>query len=130
MARREAVSFLAREDQKREIRRRQENNDVWVVAVKDRSTPRDVLNKRFKLSYLAALGRIYTGIDIDQLPKFTAQALKDFDSLLRLTREDGRTYLPASVLVEIAVSTLFAVQYASDTGAVLSLFFQLLFFRN
>lgn len=130
MARREAVSFLAREDQQREIRRRFDNSDIWVINLKDKTIPRDVLNKRFKLSYLAALGRIYTGIDIDQLEQFSTQSLNDFDTLLRMTRDDGRSYMPPSSLVDIAISSLFAVQCASDTNSnltgALKLFFGLI----
>ena len=70
MARREAVSFLRRDDQRRDIRHRLDNGDTWVVSLREKQIARDLLNKRFKLSYLAALGRIYTGIDMDQLQQF------------------------------------------------------------
>jgi len=62
------------------------------------------------LTWLAALGRIFTNIDTDQLERFQVQAMSDFEKLLELKRDDGRSILPASILVEIAVSSLFAIQ--------------------
>ena len=79
MARREAVTFLGRDDQKLQVRRRQDNGEEWALNIKEKTVQKDVLNKRFKLSFLAALGRIYTAIDVDLLSKFTNQALKEGD---------------------------------------------------
>ena len=62
------------------------------------------------MTWLAALGRIFTNIDTDQLERFQVQAMSDFEKLLELKRDDGRSILPASILVEIAVSSLFAIQ--------------------
>ena len=72
------------------------------------------------MTWLAALGRIFTNIDTDQLERFQVQAMSDFEKLLELKRDDGRSILPASILVEIAVSSLFAIQdrdyTAENTG--------------
>lgn len=49
MARREAVSFLSREDQKREIRKRLDNGKTWIVNLKETQIKRDQQLRRFKV---------------------------------------------------------------------------------
>ena len=49
MARREAVTFLSKEDQKREIRKRLDNGKTWIVNLKETQMKRDQLLKRFKV---------------------------------------------------------------------------------
>ena len=87
MARREAVSFLNHRDQRTELRKMKENQ-AWVINFVQRNLKPDQINKRywlvyseknckfyfrFKLTWLAALGRIFTNIDTDQLERFQVQ---------------------------------------------------------
>ena len=87
MARREAVTFLNHRDQRTELRKMKENQ-AWVINFVQRNLKPDQINKRyglvyseknckfyfrFKLTWLAALGRIFTNIDTDQLERFQVQ---------------------------------------------------------
>ena len=87
MARREAVTFLNHRDQRTELRKIKENQ-AWVINFVQRNLKPDQINKRyglvyseknckfyfrFKLTWLAALGRIFTNIDTDQLERFQVQ---------------------------------------------------------
>ena len=110
MARREAVSFLARKEHQKELTKTLENRDVWFIKRKLPIMTKEQLNKRFKLTFLAALGRIFTGIDVALVKDFLEQAYSDLDALISMTKNGDRPYIPAGFLVELAIAAVFGMQ--------------------
>ena len=114
MARREAVSFLARKEHQKELAKTLDNREIWFIKRKLPDMSKEQLNKRFKLTFLAALGRIFTGIDVAMVKDFLEQAYSDLDSLISMTKNGERPYIPAGFLVELSIAAVFGIQQSIE----------------